>query len=71
MHVDDVSGNISVAVGTGRAALLAAVATAWGGRLDCLVNNAGTNVRKTVLDATEEEYSMIMVQPSSCFYSAA
>jgi NAD(P)-dependent dehydrogenase (short-subunit alcohol dehydrogenase family) len=114
VHVDDVSGNVCVADGTGRGELVAAVAAAWGGRLDCLVNHAGTNVRNTVLDATEvgrcrltqsnlvlkalgtmhlqlqcdeplynfafnsnlrryteEEYSRIMVQPSSCVYSTA
>ncbi len=31
----------------------------WGA-LDGLVNNAGTNVRKAALEATEEEYASIM-----------
>lgn len=39
---------------------MARVAETWGGALDCLVNNAGTNVRKAVLDATREEYDAIM-----------
>lgn len=44
----------------GRAALIEEVSAAWGGALDCLVNNAGTNVRKPVLDATRDEYDAIM-----------
>ena len=43
----------------GRELLLDRVAAHWGGALDALVNNAGTNVRKPVLDATDEEYGAI------------
>mmetsp|Transcript_13322 Transcript_13322/g.22486 ORF Transcript_13322/g.22486 Transcript_13322/m.22486 type:complete len:284 (-) Transcript_13322:234-1085(-) len=47
---------------TGRAALLEAVSqdSMWEGCLDCLVNNAGTNVRKSIVEASSEEYSNIM-----------
>ncbi|KAK3247876.1 hypothetical protein CYMTET_16779 [Cymbomonas tetramitiformis] len=44
----------------GRQALLGDVTKKWGGSLDCLVCNAGTNVRKSVIDATAEEYTSIM-----------
>jgi Tropinone reductase 1 len=44
----------------GRRALLARVEEVWGGSLDCLVNNAGTNVRRSVVDASAEEYFSIV-----------
>ena len=44
----------------GRRALLARVEEVWGGSLDCLVNNAGTNVRRSVVDASAEEYAAIV-----------
>eukprot|EP00959_Pyramimonas_sp_CCMP1952_P439853 9208615-Pyramimonas_sp.AAC.1 len=44
----------------GRDALLEAVSKEWDGCLDCLVNNAGTNVRKSILEATSDEYDTIM-----------
>mmetsp|Transcript_32597 Transcript_32597/g.45230 ORF Transcript_32597/g.45230 Transcript_32597/m.45230 type:complete len:273 (+) Transcript_32597:187-1005(+) len=43
----------------GRAILLATVMQHWGGALDCLINNAGTNVRKPILVATVEDYNAI------------
>lgn len=44
----------------GRRALVARVEEVWGGHLDALVNNAGTNVRRPVTEATPEEYSSIV-----------
>jgi Tropinone reductase 1 len=44
----------------GRRALLARVEEVWGGSLDCLVNNAGTNVRRSVVDASADEYFSIV-----------
>mmetsp|Transcript_26068 Transcript_26068/g.42608 ORF Transcript_26068/g.42608 Transcript_26068/m.42608 type:complete len:334 (+) Transcript_26068:74-1075(+) len=51
-----------VSTETGRAALVHAVSAVqgWEEGLDCVVNNAGTNVRKSALEATDEEYSSIM-----------
>eukprot|EP00899_Mesostigma_viride_P015421 jgi/Mesvir1/23880/Mv10672-RA.1 len=43
----------------GRETLLHYVEKTWGG-LDCLINNAGTNVRKKIVEATEEEYRLII-----------
>ena len=48
-----------VATPDGRDALLSEVSSHWDG-LDCLVNNAGTNVRKPALEATPGEYSRIV-----------
>ena len=44
-----------VSTADGRGLLLGRVAqhAPWGGSLDCLVNNAGTNVRKPVLEVCE------------------
>jgi Tropinone reductase 1 len=44
----------------GRRALLARVEEVWAGSLDCLINNAGTNVRRSVVDATADEYAAIV-----------
>eukprot|EP00239_Pterosperma_sp_CCMP1384_P001293 CAMPEP_0197848760 /NCGR_PEP_ID=MMETSP1438-20131217/9933_1 /TAXON_ID=1461541 /ORGANISM="Pterosperma sp., Strain CCMP1384" /LENGTH=232 /DNA_ID=CAMNT_0043461157 /DNA_START=84 /DNA_END=779 /DNA_ORIENTATION=+ len=53
----------------GRDKLIQAVSRQWGGALDCLVNNAGTNVRKSVVDATPEEYTSIMrTNMDSCYF---
>ncbi|GFH07773.1 uncharacterized protein HaLaN_02625 [Haematococcus lacustris] len=43
-----------------REALMAAVASEYQGRLDILVNNVGTNIRKPTVDYTSEEYSRLM-----------
>ncbi|PVY40690.1 Tropinone reductase 1 [Pontibacter virosus] len=43
----------------GRQALLDKVHTYWG-KLDILVNNVGTNIRKPVTDYTPEEYDFVM-----------
>ena len=40
--------------------MVARVEEVWGGHLDALVNNAGTNVRRPVTEATPEEYSSIV-----------
>jgi Tropinone reductase 1 len=53
----------------GRRALIARVEEVWGGYLDGLVNNAGTNVRRPVVDATSEEYSAIVAtNMDSCYW---
>ena len=49
-----------VSTADGRRALVARVEEVWGGYLDGLVNNAGTNVRRPVTEATPEEYSAIV-----------
>jgi Tropinone reductase 1 len=49
-----------VSTAEGRRALVARVEEVWGGYLDGLVNNAGTNVRRPVTEATPEEYSAIV-----------
>ncbi|KAL6762496.1 hypothetical protein V8C86DRAFT_2518682 [Haematococcus lacustris] len=43
-----------------REALMTAVASEYQGRLDILVNNVGTNIRKPTVDYTSEEYSRLM-----------
>eukprot|EP00929_Paragymnodinium_shiwhaense_P041440 TRINITY_DN21518_c0_g1_i1.p1 TRINITY_DN21518_c0_g1~~TRINITY_DN21518_c0_g1_i1.p1 ORF type:complete len:326 (+),score=81.96 TRINITY_DN21518_c0_g1_i1:72-1049(+) len=49
-----------ISTGAGRSSLVSFVTSLWGGALDGLVNNAGTNVRKRIDDATEEEYRTMM-----------
>jgi Tropinone reductase 1 len=44
----------------GRCHLVAEVQRAYGDRLDGLINNVGTNVRKSVSQQSEEEYERIM-----------
>eukprot|EP00931_Biecheleriopsis_adriatica_P007401 TRINITY_DN108690_c0_g1_i1.p1 TRINITY_DN108690_c0_g1~~TRINITY_DN108690_c0_g1_i1.p1 ORF type:complete len:269 (+),score=61.49 TRINITY_DN108690_c0_g1_i1:59-865(+) len=58
-------------VGTkeGREALVAFVEKLWGGVLDGLVNNVGTNVRKPIHEATEDEYyTMMRTNVDSCWF---
>ncbi|XP_004503163.1 tropinone reductase homolog At5g06060-like [Cicer arietinum] len=43
-----------------REELIRKVASAFNGKLNILVNNAGTNVRKPTIDYTAEEYSKVM-----------
>ncbi|KXZ55681.1 hypothetical protein GPECTOR_2g1231 [Gonium pectorale] len=43
-----------------RLELVAKVTEEFGGKLDILVNNVGTNIRKPTVDYTEEDYSTIM-----------
>eukprot|EP00930_Biecheleria_cincta_P059457 TRINITY_DN45191_c0_g1_i1.p1 TRINITY_DN45191_c0_g1~~TRINITY_DN45191_c0_g1_i1.p1 ORF type:complete len:283 (-),score=49.26 TRINITY_DN45191_c0_g1_i1:65-880(-) len=53
----------------GRAALVDFVGKLWGGALDGLVNNVGTNVRKPISEATEEEYyTMMRTNVDSCWF---
>ena len=53
----------------GREALVAYVQELWGGSLDGLVNNVGTNVRKPIHEATEEEYhTMMRTNIDSCWF---
>jgi len=47
-----------VATATGRQFILQHLQEQWG-RLDILVNNVGTNIRKKAIDYTEEEYDSI------------
>ena len=50
----DVQGTVAdVSTADGRAALLAQVSDAFGGQLNVLFNNVGTNVRKPTVDFTE------------------
>jgi Tropinone reductase 1 len=44
----------------GRRRALDAVTGRFGGRLDILVNNVGTNVRKATLDYTDDEYGHVL-----------
>lgn len=60
-----------ISTDAGRAALVQAVSDVegWEGGLDCLVNNAGKNVRKPAMNATEEEYVSIMqTNVDSCWF---
>lgn len=49
-----------VARAEGRDALVTAVHERWGGALDVLVNNAGTNVRRATVDLTDEEIDRVL-----------
>ncbi len=51
---------VDIADSDSRRALLEQVAGSFWGRLDVLVNNVGTNVRKATVAYTEEEYDQIM-----------
>lgn len=53
----------------GRADLVSFVTKLWGGELDILINNVGTNVRKSIQDQTEEEYrNMMTTNVDSCYF---
>jgi len=53
----------------GREVLVAYVEKLWGGSLDGLVNNVGTNVRKPIHEATEAEYyNMMRTNLDSCWF---
>lgn len=45
---------------TGREAVVDFTSKLWGGAMDGLVNNVGTNVRKSIAEASEEEYRLMM-----------
>ena len=58
-----------VSTADGRAALVARVAELWGGTLDVLVNNVGTNDRRPAADVTAEGFeSMIATNQTSAFF---
>uniref|UniRef100_A0A7S4FK98 Ketoreductase domain-containing protein n=1 Tax=Eutreptiella gymnastica TaxID=73025 RepID=A0A7S4FK98_9EUGL len=53
----------------GRDRLLEQVTEHWGGKLHCLVNNAGVNKRKPVHEVTEEDFNTIVpCNMDSCFW---
>ena len=53
----------------GRSTLKDAVENNFGGRLDCLVNNVGTNKLSPIEDSTEEDYEVMMKSNlDSCFF---
>ena len=52
----------------GRQALVDAVSKHFGARLNILVNNVGTNMRKTIEESTQHEYdTMMRTNVESCF----
>ena len=44
----------------GRETLIKEIEARFGGQLDVLVNNVGTNIRKPTVEFTEEDYDFIM-----------
>jgi len=64
-----VGAAVDIATPEGRNQLVLAVTREWGGQLNCLVNNAGTNKRKPMTDITEEDWSSITsCNLDSCFW---
>ena len=58
-----------VSEANGRAALVARIVELWGGALDILVNNVGTNKRQRVEDSTDEEYQqMVATNQDSAYF---
>ena len=58
-----------VATVEGREALVAKAIALWGGALDGLVNNVGTNIRKPVAESTDAEYAtMVSTNQTSAYY---
>lgn len=49
-----------VASEEGRQRLIDAVNTRFGGKVDCLVNNVGSNIRKRAIEYSDAEYEKIM-----------
>lgn len=66
----DVAGVAAdVATAAGRAAVIDAVQTAFGGALSILVNNVGSNVRKPTADYTEDDWNQVLATNlSSAFH---
>ena len=57
-----------VSQASGREALVSRVVELWGGSLDILVNNVGTNKRQRVEDSTEQEYrDMVATNQDSAY----
>lgn len=52
----------------GRSKIVDLVENDFGGKLDILVNNVGTNVRKSIEDSTEEEYSLMINLNITCTF---
>mmetsp|Transcript_36799 Transcript_36799/g.88723 ORF Transcript_36799/g.88723 Transcript_36799/m.88723 type:complete len:314 (-) Transcript_36799:3098-4039(-) len=60
-HGLDVQGVVAdVSTPEGREILRKEVVTRFGGKLDVLVNNVGTNIRKKTEDYTEDDYDFVM-----------
>lgn len=60
-HGLDVQGVVAdVSTLEGREILRKEVEERFGGKLDILVNNVGTNIRKKTIDYTEEDYDFVM-----------
>lgn len=58
-----------VSTAAGRAALIAKASALWGGQLDVLVNNVGTNKRRPVEEATEADFAeMVDANLASAFF---
>ena len=58
-----------VSTAEGRDALIAKATELWGGGLDVLVNNVGTNRRARVEEATEDDYrAMVTTNLDSAFF---
>lgn len=49
-----------VAEAQGREAVMSEVTARWGGQLDVLVNNVGTNIRKKTLDFAPDDFERLM-----------
>ena len=57
----DVQGIVAdVSEGEGRRKLIEAVTAAWDGKLDVLVNNVGTNIRKPSADFTDADFEALI-----------
>lgn len=53
----------------GRRTLVEAVHDRFGGKLDCLVNNVGTNKRAPLIEVTDEDYTrMVTTNLDSCLF---
>ncbi|KAI5603451.1 hypothetical protein BDE02_01G220000 [Populus trichocarpa] len=56
-----ISGSVcDVSVGAQRQELMETVSSNFGGKLNILVNNVGTNIRKPMVEFTPEEFSTLM-----------
>ncbi|KAL7536724.1 hypothetical protein ACHAXR_011211, partial [Thalassiosira sp. AJA248-18] len=60
-HGFNVEGVVAdVSTPEGREILKKEVEARFGGKLDCLINNVGTNIRKKTAEYTEEDYDFVM-----------
>jgi len=61
LHGLDVQGVVAdVSTAEGRDILIKEIETKFDGKLDVLVNNVGTNIRKKTVEFTDEDYDFIM-----------